>query len=202
MRAGSAREFWAETGKRWRAKPAATGVLLAALLALTACTTAPPARETPSPSLRLSPAALGAEIALQQRLAVSHGGRTQHADALLEIDAQALRLVLLVGPRRLLTLSWDGVELAQQRDPKLPETLSGERFIDDIQLAYWPSAVIRAALPAGWSLDDGAGQRQLQQDGVVRVAIHYSSTPHWLGRIVIERPGADYRLQIDSREVQ
>ncbi|MBK8070357.1 MAG: DUF3261 domain-containing protein [Rhodanobacteraceae bacterium] len=171
--------------------------LLAATLLLAACANAP-RRPSPSPALRLAPAALDARLSLQQRLTVSQGARVQRADALLEVDRDALRLVLLVGPRRMLTLVFDGESIVQQRDPALPEALAGERFVDDIQLAYWPAAAIRAALPPGWTLDESPLRRTLRQAGAAAVEVRYSQTPRWLGHIEIHHLGQDYRLAIDS----
>ena len=115
---------------------------------------------------------------------------------------EALQLVLLVGPRRMLTLRWDGRELQQQRDPKLPDALQGERFIDDIQLAYWPAAALRSALPAGWSVSETARQRTLAHDGETMMQIDYSGDTRWLGRIVIDHLGQAYRLDIESVAAQ
>lgn len=177
------------------------GLLSALCLGLLSCATVPPKPATSTgtaPSFRLLPSALGAQIAVQQRLTVSHQGRRQQADALLEIDERALRLVLLAGPKRLLTLAWDGHELKMQREPALPESLQGERFVDDIQLAYWPAEALRAALPQGWTLHDGDRHRSLRYAGASVIEIRYDTATRWLGHIVIDRPGAGYRLSIDS----
>lgn len=181
--------------------PCLPGRLLAALLVaslLAACAHAPPREHRASPALRLPPAALGADIVLQQRLTVSHGARIQHAEALLEVDAQALRLVLLAGPRRLLTLSFDGARIDEQRDPALPAELRGARFIDDIQLAYWPADAIRAALPADWTLVDSARVRTLHERGEAVTEIRYEQPSRWLGRIEIHHLRAGFRLRIES----
>lgn len=180
------------------AEPLRSIALLLTTLALADCSATPPRPATQSPALRLAPAALGTEVALQQRLAVSRDGRTQQADALLEIDAKTLRLVLLVGPRRMLTLSFDGEHLDEVRDPALPSALEGERFVSDIQLAYWPAPAIRAALPAGWTLDESELARTLSRDGVPEIAIAYSQLPRWLGRIDLKHLRADYQLRIES----
>jgi hypothetical protein len=171
--------------------------LLAATLLLAGCAQVP-RRPSPSPELRLAPAAFGASLSLQQRLTVSHGARTQRADALLEVDGNSLRLVLLVGPKRMLTLVFDGESVAETRDPALPETLAGERFIDDIQLAYWPAAAVRTVLPPGWTLDESPLRRTLRQDGAAAVEVRYSQTTRWLGHIEIHHLRQDYRLTIDS----
>ncbi len=172
-------------------------LMLAATLLLAACAHVPH-RPSPSPALRLAPAALDASLSLQQRLTVSHGARRQRADALLEVDDDTLRLVLLVGPKRMLTLVFDGESVEETRDPTLPETLAGERFIDDIQLAYWPAAAIRSALPPGWVLDESPLRRTLRQDGAAAVEVRYSQATRWLGRIEIHHLRQNYRLTIDS----
>jgi hypothetical protein len=176
--------------------------LMAPLLLLASCASAPQRNSVAAPALQLPPAALGREISLQQRLTVTHAGRQQQADALLEVDASSLRLVMLVGPRRLLTLSWDGSQLQQQRDPALPEALEGEHFVNDIQLAYWPAAAIRQRLTAPWTLQEQTGSRALLHNGSVIVSIRYSSAIPWLGHIEIDRPAQDYRLSIDSVSAQ
>lgn len=172
--------------------------LMAATLALSGCVATPQRPDLQSPTLRLTPAALDAELVLQQRLTVSRDGHTQQADALLEIDAQTLRLVLLVGPRRLLTLSFDGERVDEQRDPALPAALDGSHFVNDIQLAYWPAESIRAALPPGWTLDDAALTRTLRDAGAPVVRIRYSQLPRWLGRIDLDHQRAGYHLRIES----
>ena len=130
-------------------------LLLAATLLLASCAHVQH-RPSPSPALRLAPATLDASLSLQQRLTVTHGARTQRVDALLEVDENTLRLVLLVGPKRMLTLMFDGESVEETRDPALPEALAGERFVDDIQLAYWPAAAIRrmiSSILAGYAWD-------------------------------------------------
>lgn len=171
---------------------------LGVFLLLVGCAAAQRRPVAELPPLALSPASLGATVALQQRLEVRHAGRSQHAQALLEIDAESLRLVLLAGPKRLLTLHWDGIELTHERDPALPEALSAQRFLVDIQLAYWPTAAIRSVLPANWSLlEDGATRTLSHQDQTV-LQIESDASVRWLGRILITRPTSGHRLQIDS----
>lgn len=172
-------------------------LLLAATLLLASCAHVQH-RPSPSPALRLAPATLDASLSLQQRLTVRHGARTQRADALLEVDDNTLRLVLLVGPKRMLTLMFDGESVEETRDPALPEALAGERFVDDIQLAYWPAAAIRSVLPPGWTLDESPLRRTLRQDGAAAVEVHYSQATRWLGHIEIHHLRQDYRLSIDS----
>lgn len=148
----------------------------------------------------MAPATLGTELVLRQRLSFERGGQRQYAEALLEIDADALRLLLVSGPQRLLWLRWDGSELVEERAAELPAELQGQRVIDDIQLAYWPASLIRQELPAGWSLQDAPQRRELRHRGQTVVSVDYSGPERWLGEILIERPQFAASLRIESRE--
>ncbi len=179
------------------------GCLLLIALLLGACASAPPALDQTrlQPQWQLSPASFGRTLALQQRLRVVHGERQQSATALLQIDDESLRLALVVGPRRMLSLNWDGQTLIESRDPALPPGLQGAHFVDDILLAYWPTDILQAHLPAGWHLRENAGVRELQRANGERVVVRYSEATRWLGHIVIEHPDAGYVLELASEEL-
>ena len=98
------------------------------------------------PPLALSPAALGGTLALEQRLVFEHGQRSDTVDALVEADAHVVRIVLHRQGQVLLRLAWDGKELQQERAEQLPDTLSAQRVLADLQLVYWPAEAINQAL--------------------------------------------------------
>jgi len=125
------------------------------------------------PQLRLAPASLGRELALQQRLQIVVGDKRETMDALLEVDAQELRLAVQALGQSALMLRWDGKTLQQQRADWLPPTLSGERVLFDLQLVFWPTQAIRAALPNDWMLQESAGQRRLLHAGVEIARVDY-----------------------------
>jgi len=141
-------------------------VLAAAGLCLMAC--AGP-RNTPSrielPPLRLAPEALGRPLALQQQLVFELQRHRQTLDALLEVDAEAVRLAVQAMGRTGVTLHWDGMQLRQHRAEWLPQAVRGERVLDDLQFALWPAQAIRGVLPPGWTLKEEATRRQLLLDG-------------------------------------
>ena len=169
--------------------------LLAMLLALSGCAnqpSRPPAQAMPV--LNLAPSSLGRVLALQQRLQVSFTGKQQTLDAMLEVDASKLRLAVQAAGQPALRLDWDGHSLQQVRAPWLPSALTGERVLFDLQLVYWPTAVFRAALPAGWTLVDTDGMRRLQHDGA-DVAI---VTKRPGDSAALEHPAEGYRLDIRS----
>ncbi len=113
------------------------------------------------PRLHLAPAALGREISEQQQLTFKRGTQQRELDALLEVDAHEVRLLVQAMGRSGVKLVWDGQSLAEQRAPWLPPAVRGERVLDDLQFALWPLDAIRAALPQGWRVDEVDGERRL-----------------------------------------
>lgn len=173
--------------------------LLVLLLALSACASSPPAVSPQAPLLRLSPASAGRTIALAQKLDIDARGQRQTVEALLEVDASSVRLALLQLGRPLARLEWDGRQLQQERAPGVPESLSAERILSEMQLVQWPADAIRAALPSGWSLreSEGGAQRELLQGDAPVIRVRYPSPQ--LAELEHLRDG--YRLRIESTPV-
>ncbi|SPS01222.1 DUF3261 domain-containing protein [Cupriavidus taiwanensis] len=146
--------------------------------------------------LRLPPAALQRELKLQQHITVEFTvqGRTERREllALLEADAARTRLAAIGGGQVLARLDWDGTTLQVSRAPWAPAELQPERILSDLQLALWPAAAIRAALPEGWSFDATPALRQLRQGGEAVAEIRFPDAATTL--FVQHRDG--YRLTI------
>ena len=158
---------------------------IACSMLLGGCATRMPAPQVALPPLRLAPAALERELALQQRLDVRHGAHAQSLEALLEVDAGAVRLAVQAMGRTGVRLRWDGTTLEQQRADWLPPMVRGERVLDDVQFALWPADAIRAALPPEWTLVDEGAHRRLLQAGV-----------EWLR---VERLDGERRMHLSNR---
>lgn len=165
--------------------------LLAMLLS--ACAHKPPPEELPL--FRLPPHTLGRSLAWQQRLRVIVRGVAQPSlDALLEADAQSLRLVLLGPGQTLARLQWDGRELKAEQGRGWPREVSAERVLSDMQLALWPLAPLRAALPPGATLAENGAVRVLRRHGTVVAVVYGAGSAH----IEIDNQRHDYTLLIDS----
>ena len=180
--------------------PALAAIVLCA--SGTGCATAPAPQTATTPGievplLRLAPSALDRTLALQQRLSFRHGERVQTVEAMVESDTQATRVVIHAQGQVALRLDWDGRTLDQQRSPFLPDAIDGDRVLNDLQLVFWPSEAIIAALPVGWTLTERNGQRDLLLGETLVASIHHpgelqaSLQQHILG----------YRLDIVSAEV-
>lgn len=171
--------------------------VVAAVLA--GCATPPPAAITPEPPLlRLAPAALGRTLNAQQALVVTAPGRApQRAEALLEADAQAVRLAVFGLGQTAARLEWDGRELHEQRAPWWPAAVSGARILNEMQLSLWPAEAVRAALPAGWTLEDDGATRRLLWDGRAVITVNREAG----GRLELVNERDGYRLRIESHEL-
>lgn len=140
--------------------------MLSLCLLLAACPQKRPvAPRAELPVLRLSPASLGRELAVQQRLVFRYGQHERELDALLEVDADEVRLLVQAMGQSGVRLQWDGQELVQQRAAWLPASVRGERVLDDLQFSLWPLEAIRAVLPEGWQAEELDGVRELRHDG-------------------------------------
>jgi uncharacterized protein YbdZ (MbtH family) len=174
-------------------------LLLAGVLLLAACAGARVrAPAIALPPLQLSPASLGQSLALQQRLVFSYGSHRSTLDALLEADADEVRLAVQALGQTGVTLRWDGHALEQQRAPWLPPQVRGERVLDDLQFALWPADAVRAALPAGWTLVEGDTTRQLEHDGTPWLVLERHDAAHQTLRNLAE----GYALDIESAPLE
>ena len=171
--------------------------LLIALTSITACRGPAPA----GPSrwrLALTPASFANTISLQQHVQVEQAGRNVDFEAVLDITPDTVTLVGLAFNQRVFTLTYDGVKLRESRSKMLPREVQAGDVLSDMQLALWPTEVVRSALPGGWSLRDSSGTRVLLESDTIRTTISYSADPRWTGTITLENKQYNYRLVIRS----
>jgi hypothetical protein len=161
-------------------------------LAMAAC--AAPA----TPLLRLPPSALQRTLALQQQLTVQASERTERVDVLLEADEHSVRVALVSLGQTGASLEWDGRDLRLVQAPWWPRAVSAERVLSDLQLVLWPAEAVRAALPAGWTLEATASERLLRQGSDVVMRVSYPSATS----AQLEHLRDGYRIRIDSRALE
>ena len=83
--------------------------------------------------------------------------------------------------------------------------MSAERVLSDLVLVLWPAAAVAAALPAGWSLQDGSLQddgrlRQLRWHDTLVQQVRYDNRDN-LQRVLLEHFVQGYSMQIDSQSL-
>ena len=167
------------------------------LTTLSACSARAP---TPPEHLQLAlaPAGFAQRITLQQRVHVERDGREVDFEAVLDIGPDSLTLVGMAFGQRILTLRYDGVRLIESRSPMLPREVLGADVLSDLQLALWPEAIVRAALPPGWTLRDSDGLRVLWMGDEEIATITYDGSPRWIGHVTVNNKQFAYRLVIES----
>lgn len=170
---------------------AALASLLAVLPGCGPHRAAPPADV---PLLRLPPSALPGGMAEQQRLTFTHGQRSDTVDALVEVDADEVRVVIHAQGQVALRLAWDGQSLEQTRADWLPPALTAERVLSDLQWVFWPPEAIDASLPAGWRFTADGERRTLVHQGDVVTVVERSAP----GRMLLRQNRHGYQLQILS----
>lgn len=148
-----------------------------------------------SPLLALAPAALRCEVAVQQRLTVEVPGRpAQQLEALLEVDAEAVRLAFFVMGQGMGTLVWDGWQWDKQLSRHWPAQLAPEQVLSDLQLAFWPARAVQRAVQPPWSVEASATGRRLLRDGREQVRVQF------IGNSAVEiiYPGGPFTLRVES----
>lgn len=148
-----------------------------------------------SPLLRLSPASLGRELTVVQRMDVQAAGQTRSLDVALEADAESVRMAFMQLGQTIARLEWDGQTLTQTLAPGWPEVVSAERVLSDLQLVWWPTEIVRAGLPAGWRLVETAQGRTLFK-GDNRVVDVRQIAP---GHIELIQGAEGYTVQVRSQ---
>lgn len=167
-------------------------------LLLAGCVTTSGVRpQGPELVLRLAPASFGGELSTAQRITMVRDGDRKGFDALLEIDADAVRVALLGAGQTLGTLTWDGRDFTKKVSVFVPEVVTAERIITDVELCFWPEAPLRAALPAGYTLEESDGARHVLRDGEPFVTVTWSEGRK---RVVLTQHVYRYTLEIDSTD--
>ncbi len=140
-------------------------ILLLSLALLAGCAQPPRAQGgAQSPLLQLPPAALGRDIAVQQRLGFAAPRQSPRTlDVWLEADAQSVRMALMQMGQVAARLVWDGTAMQVTQSRWWPAEVSAARILSDVQLALWPAAAVQQALPTPW---------RLQEQGALRVLLH------------------------------
>jgi Protein of unknown function (DUF3261) len=166
------------------------------VLILGACVT--PASTPARLGLRLSPAALGETISVQQRLNVQGQGHDRELDTALEVDPGRVDLIGLAFGQKVFSLHYDGKALRSWRHPMWPAQLRDEDVLEDLQLTLWPVDAIRQALPAGWRIEESGLRRTILQNNLPMMVIDYSGSPPWSGKVEAANLQFHYRLMIQS----
>ncbi len=179
--------------------------LVAATLALAGCVTAPVSGGSAAARWPLlSPASFGGRITANQQLRAMHGEREFAVECAVDIDpARILVVGLLPAGPPLFTVSYDGERVTADSPRQVPPALSPERMLNDLQLAFWPTAALEHAFAGTeWRVTEPDSlTRRLLRSGALVAEVHYPGPDRWRGRSWLVNLVDGYSIAIDSTDV-
>jgi hypothetical protein len=189
--------------------PRATGPMAASLLAgalasalLAGC--AGVARQAPASAPQrplAAPAAVG-ERSVSQVVRGAVGARDIVLHCVVSARDGTLSVVGLnaLGVR-LFTVNYDGERVQATQATGVPEQLTPELLLADLQLVFWPLPALADKLrPAGYELSEPLpGTRRLRRGDRLVAEVHVAGPDPWSGRSWLVNLEYGYSLQIDSK---
>src|SRR5262249_1623881 len=107
--------------------------------------------------------------------------------------------------QRLMTVTWQGRDIAVTTSPYLPKEVRPGAMLADLVALYWPEAVVRQALkPSGASLSVDAGTRTVSFQGkpVLVATYQAGAADPWSGGGLHYRNLAwDYEIDVTTLQV-
>jgi hypothetical protein len=135
-----------------------------------------------------------------QQITAVWPGRQETLLCVLELDEQRIAMAGLSNDGlSLFNLTYDGKKLELYKSPLLPDTVAPEFIITDLQLAYWPVAMLQKILPAPWRLEADQNHRRLYYKNEKHVDVNYlSSDADWPKDVDLINHQYNYRLHIKT----
>lgn len=124
---------------------------------------------------------------------------------ILELDKQRIAMAGLTKEGAgLFNLTYDGKKIVSDKSPLLPNSVSPEFIIADLQLVYWPVAVLQKSLEASpWRLEADKNHRRLYYQGNKRVDVTYlSPDPVWAKSVELINFRHNYHLRIKTLDYE
>jgi hypothetical protein len=169
-------------------------------LSLSGCMLIQPGQVAAKPELMPIAQPLGPARRVVQQINAAWADRQESLLAVLELDAKHIAMAGLSNDGlSLFNLTYDGNTVVSDKSPLLPEPVNPEFIIADLQLVYWPIAILQKNLPVGWRLEEVDKKRYLTISGKKQVEVNYlSPDPVWPKAVELVNFQYDYRLNIKT----
>ncbi|TAK59787.1 MAG: DUF3261 domain-containing protein [Methylobacter sp.] len=143
---------------------------------------------------------LGPARRIVQQIDAVWGDRQESLLAVLELDSRHIAMAGLSNDGlSLFNLTYDGKHVVSDKSLLLPESVSPEFIISDLQLVYWPIAELQKILPAEWRLETGQNTRILTVRNNKQVEVNYlSPDPVWPKAVELINFQYNYSLHIKT----
>lgn len=154
---------------------------------------------TPQPWLApLPPGSLGQTTQARQQVTAHRDGQSRSLQVAIKATPQRLTLIGLSAlGQRLFTLVWDGQQaiLTGNSLTRL-DGLDPDWILADLQLAYWPLAPLRAALPPDLRLEQLGTARTLWRGDKLLWYRSSATADAWHSKLKLYNARLGYRLTI------
>ncbi|MGR9013385.1 MAG: DUF3261 domain-containing protein [Gammaproteobacteria bacterium] len=170
------------------------------LCILSGCALMPTGQVTDKPEPMPIAQPLGPSRRIVQQIDAVWADRKESLLAVLELDARHIAMAgLSHSGLSLFNLTYDGSTVVSDRSPLLAESVNPEFIITDLQLVYWPIAILQNNLPAGWRIEEVGNKRYLTVNGKKQVEINYvSPDPVWPKVVELVNFRYNYRLHVKT----
>ncbi len=144
---------------------------------------------------------VGPSRRIVQQITAQWPNRKETMLCVLELDKQRIAMAgLTKDGLSLFNLTYDGKTIAVDKSPLLPDSVAPEFIITDLQLVYWPVAVLQKNLHgSSWRLEIDKNHRRLYyQDSKTVDANYLSPDPIWAKSVELINYRYNYRLHIKT----
>jgi hypothetical protein len=182
--------------------PLRTAMLLFSLCtALSGCALLPQPNVVKQPVLMPMAAPVGPSRRVVQQITAQWPDRKETMLCVLELDKQRIAMAGLTNDGlSLFNLTYDGKTIVADKSPLLPDSVAPEFIITDLQLVYWPVAVLQKSLHGSlWRLEVDTSQRRLYYQGNKAIEVNYLVPDAvWAKSVELVNHRYNYRLQIKT----
>lgn len=151
----------------------------------------------------LPPDTLERSATILLRLDSNQGDASHHWEAVLNVDAEQIYLVIL-GPlgQRLATLSFDGQLLTADRGDPIPINMSLKKLLGELQMIFWPLAVLNTGEGnRDWYFEEETNIRHVYYQQQLVAEIHRHSSSRWSGEFDYISRISNYHLSVRSSQL-
>jgi hypothetical protein len=136
-----------------------------------------------------------------QQITAQWPDRKETVLCVLELDKQRIAMAGLTNDGlSLFNLTYDGKTIVADKSPLLPDSVAPEFIITDLQLVYWPVAVLQKNLhDSAWRLEVDTRHRRLYYQGNKAIEVNYVVPDAvWAKSVELINYRYNYRLQIKT----
>ena len=182
--------------------PLRTAILLFSLCSLlTGCAVLTKPEVINQPVLMPMAPPAGPSRRVVQQITAQWPDRTETLLCVLELDKQRIAMAGLTNDGiSLFNLTYDGKTIVSDKSPILPDSVTPEFIITDLQLVYWPVALLQKSLHgSSWRLEVDSNHRRLYYQGNKTVEVNYLLPDAiWAKSVELINYRYNYRLRIKT----